>query len=223
MHARAAIVEDEPGIRELLDITLRRSGHRVDIASSARIASLSGRPSAGILCAVTRFLVSLAVAASLFAPSPASPAPAAPAIRLPLITGGEPFDSRSLIGKKVLVVRFQASWCKTCAAQGAGIQRLYERYRDRGVEVLAIQVDDPERQARAFLQSHGATYPAALDPGLRVANRFGFKRAPYTVIVNKRGEIAARLDATANESNLASAIEAALKPPARRRAPTKVS
>jgi hypothetical protein len=81
--------------------------------------------------------------------------------------------------------------------------------------VLAIQVDDPERQARAFLQSHGATYPAALDPGLRVANRFGFKRAPYTVIVNKRGEIAARLDATANESHLVSAIEAALKPPAR--------
>ena len=56
-----------------------------------------------------------------------------------------------------------------------------------------------------------------------MANRFGFKRAPYTVIVNKRGEIVARLDATANESHLVSAIEAALKPPARRRAPTKVS
>ena len=172
---------------------------------------------------MTRFLASLAVAAFLFAPAPATPAPAAPAIRVPLITGGEPFDSRSLIGKKVLVVRFQASWCKTCAVQAASIQRLYERYKDRGVEVLGIQVDDPERQARAFLQSHGATYPAALDPGLRVANRFGFKRAPYTVIVNKRGEIVARLDATANESHLVSAIEAALKPPARRRAPTKVS
>jgi len=184
---------------------------------------MSGRPSAGILCAVTRLLASLTVAAFLFAPSPATPAPAAPAIRVPLITGGEPFDSRSLIGKKVLVVRFQASWCKSCATQAAGIQRLYERYKDRGVEVLAIQVDDPERQARTFLQSHGATYPAALDPGLRVANRFGFKRAPYTVIVNKRGEIAARLDATADEAQLAAAIEAALKPPAKRRAPTKAS
>ncbi len=172
---------------------------------------------------MTRFLAALAVAALLVAPSPASPAPAAPAIRVPLIAGGEPFDSRSLIGKKVLVLRFQASWCKSCSAQAAGIQRLYERYRDRGVEFLAVQVDDPERQARAFLQSHGATYPAALDPGLRVANRFGFKRAPYTVIVNKRGEIVARLEATADESRLAAAIEAALKPPARRRAPTKAS
>jgi peroxiredoxin len=176
-----------------------------------------------ILCAVTRFLAALAVAALLVAPSPASPAPAAPAIHVPLIAGGEPFDSRSLIGKKVLVLRFQASWCKSCSAQAAGIQRLYERYKDRGVEFLAVQVDDPERQARAFLQSHGATYPAALDPGLRVANRFGFKRAPYTVIVNKRGEIVARLEATVDEPHLAAAIETALKPPARRRAPTKAS
>ena len=172
---------------------------------------------------MTRFLPALGVAALLFAPSPASPAPAAPAIRVPLITGGDPFDSRSLIGKKVLVLRFQASWCKTCATQAPGIQRLYERYKRRGVELLAIQVDDPEREARAFLQAHGATYPAALDPGLRVANRFGFKRAPYTVIVNKRGEIAARLDATVDESKLAAAIEAALKPPTRRRALTKAS
>jgi peroxiredoxin len=176
-----------------------------------------------ILCVVTRFLPVVTLAALLLTPAPASAAPAAPALRVPLLTGGEPFDSRSLIGKKVLVVRFQASWCKTCGAQAAGVQRLYERYKERGVEVLAIQVDDTERAARAFLEAHHATYPAALDPSLRVANRFGFKRAPYTVIISKRGEIAARLDATADEKRLAAAIEAALKPPIRGRAPAKAS
>ena len=70
-------------------------------------------------------------------------------MRVPLLTGGEPFDSRSLMGKKVLVLRFQASWCKSCASQAAGIERIYERYKDRGVELLAIQVDDPEKEARA--------------------------------------------------------------------------
>jgi peroxiredoxin len=172
---------------------------------------------------VTRFLPVVALAALVLAPAPAAAAPAAPALRVPLLTGGETFDSRGIIGKKVLVLRFQASWCKTCAAQAAGIQRLYERYKGRGVELLALHVDDPEREARAFLQTHHASYPAALDPGLRVANRFGFKRAPYTVIISKRGEIVARLDATADETRLAAAIESALKPPARRRAPVKVS
>jgi len=41
------------------------------------------------------------------------------------------------------------------------------------------------------------------------------------VIVNKRGEIAARLDATADETRLAAAIDAALKPPARRKPPAR--
>jgi hypothetical protein len=74
-------------------------------------------------------------------------------------------------------------------------------------------VDDPEPSARAFLKTHRASYPAALDQGLVVANRFGFKRAPYTVVVNKNGEIAARLDAGADEARLRAAIEAALKAP----------
>ena len=170
-----------------------------------------------ILCVVMRFL----------APRPPSPgaaaAPAAPAVRMPLLKGGETFDSRALIGKKVLVLRFQASWCKTCAAQAAGLQRVYDRYKARDVEILAIHVDDTEPDARAFLERHRATYPAALDPGSRVANRFGFKRAPYTVVVNKRGEIAARLDATADEARLRAAIDAALKAPARRKPPARSS
>ena len=172
---------------------------------------------------MTRFWPAVALAALVLAPSSGAAAPAAPAVRVTLLTSGETFDSRALIGKKVLVLRFQASWCKTCATQAAGIQRIYERFKDRDVVLLAVQVDDPERDARAFLESRRATYPAALDPSQRVANRFGFKRAPYTVIVNKRGEIAARLDATADEARLVAAIEAALKPPPKRRSPGKPS
>jgi peroxiredoxin len=177
-----------------------------------------------ILCVVMRVLAAAIFLsfALLPASAPAAP-PAAPAVRMPLLKSGETFDSRALIGKKVLVLRFQASWCKLCAGQAVGLQRVYDRYKSRDVEILAIHVDDPEPDARAFVAAHRATYPVVLDPGLRVANRFGFKRAPYTVIVNKRGEIAARLDATADEARLAAAIDAALKSPARRKAPARAS
>jgi len=165
-----------------------------------------------------RVLAAAALAFLAISPAPAAAAsPAAPAVRMPLLTGGETFDSRALIGKKVLVLRFQASWCKTCAAQAASLQRVYDRYKARDVEILAIHVDDPEPHARAFLERYRATYPAVLDPGMRVANRFGFKRAPYTVVVNKRGEINARLDAATDETRLAAAIDAALKVPVHRK------
>jgi peroxiredoxin len=171
----------------------------------------------GVLAAAALVFLALLPAHAAAAP------PAAPAVRMPLLKGGETFDSRALIGKKVLVLRFQASWCKTCAAQAAGLQRVYDRYRSRDVEILAIHVDDPEPDARAFLEARRATYPVVLDPGLRVANRFGFKRAPYTVIVNKRGEINARLDAATDETRLAAAIDAALKVPVHRRPPGRAS
>lgn len=171
-----------------------------------------------------RVLAAAALALLAFEARHAAAAPpAAPAVHVPLLNGTEAFDSRALIGKKVLVLRFQASWCKTCVAQAAALQRVYERYRARDVEILAVHVDDTEFDARRFLKAHRATYPAALDPRLRIANRFGFKRAPYTVIINKRGEIAARLDAPADETRLAAAIDAALKPPGRRKASTGAS
>ena len=62
-----------------------------------------------------RVLAAAALAFLALSPAPAAAAPpAAPAVRMPLLKGGETFDSRALIGKKVLVLRFQASWCKTC-------------------------------------------------------------------------------------------------------------
>jgi peroxiredoxin len=176
-----------------------------------------------ILCVVMRNLAAAVLVVLAFqTPAVAAP-PAAPAVRVTILQDGSTFDSRSFIGKKVLVLRFQASWCKPCVAQAAGLERVYERYHERDVEILALHVDDPEPNARAFLKKHRAGYAAALDPGLLVANRFGFKRAPYTVIINKRGEIVARLDATADEARLRSAIDAALKPPPKRGAPSHTS
>lgn len=171
-----------------------------------------------ILCGVMRIPAAAALVWLAFLPALASAAqPAAPAISMPLLKGGETFDSRALIGKKVLVLRFQASWCKLCAGQAAALQRVYDRYKAKNVEVLAIHVDDTEPDVRAFVAAHRATYLVALDPGLRVANRFGFKRAPYTVVVNRRGEINARLDAATDEARLAAAIDAALKVPVHRK------
>ena len=103
-----------------------------------------------------------------------------------LLNGGEPFDSRNLLGKKALVLRFQASWCKVCAAEADGLERVYQAYRDRDVEFLAVHIQDTEADARRFLTEHHATYPAGLDPRLRIANRFGFRGTPYTVVVDRR-------------------------------------
>ncbi len=144
-------------------------------------------------------------------------APAAPAFRVKLLDSGKVVDSRDLMGKKVVVVRFQASWCKPCVRESAALARLADRYRDRGVEVVAFHVQDATADVRRFVRAHKVRYPVALDPKLAIGNRFGAKGTPYTVVIDKAGEIAARLPGASAVTKLPKILDAALAAPPTRK------
>ncbi len=158
---------------------------------------------------VLRFRAALLV---VLLAAPAAAAPSAPALTFKRLDGAGDFDSRTLIGKKVMVVRFQASWCKVCAEEAPGIQRTWVKYEPFDVEVVGIQVQDTTADARRFLKAHGATYAAGLDPRLQIASRFGAKGTPYTVVINKRGEIVKRIRGRADEKALARVLDPLVKP-----------
>jgi thiol-disulfide isomerase/thioredoxin len=120
-------------------------------------------------------------------------APAAPGFRVTLLDSRRTFDSREMMGKKVVVLRFQASYCKPCVRESAALARLVERYRDREVEFLALHVQDTTVDARRFVRANKVAYPVALDPKLTIGNRYGVKGTPYTVVIDRKGEIVARL------------------------------
>jgi peroxiredoxin len=153
----------------------------------------------------------LALAGLLLLTSPAAAAPAAPGFKVRLLDSPRTFDSRDLIGKKVLVLRFQSSYCKACARESAALGRVAERYRDRDVEVLAIHVQDAVVDARAFVRAHKVHYPVALDPTLTIGNRYGFKGTPYTVVVDRRGEIVLRQHGESVVSRLPKILDEILK------------
>ena len=134
----------------------------------------------------------LAFAALLCLAAVAHAAPAAPGFRLKTLDG-RAIDSNELIGKKIIVLRFQASYCKPCARESAALNRVTDRYRDRDVEVVAIHVQDTATDVRKFMRANKATYPVALDPRLTIGNRFGFKGTPYTVVIDRKGEMVERL------------------------------
>ena len=155
--------------------------------------------------------VALVLGALLLAAGPAAAAPASPAFTVTLLDGSGHFDSRAQLGKQVLVVRFQASWCKVCNQEAAMFERIYKKYRPSGVELVSVQVQDTETDARHFLEANKATYPAGLDPRLKIANRFGFRGTPYTVVINKRGEMVARVHGRTDEARLAKILDPLVK------------
>ncbi|MEK7879401.1 MAG: TlpA disulfide reductase family protein [candidate division NC10 bacterium] len=169
----------------------------------------------GYTRAVRRLSLALLVLV-LAVPEPAWAAETAPAFTLRLLEGTKAFDSRAYLGKKLLLVRFQASWCKVCAREGPAFERNYRKYRRRGVEFVAVQLQDDAQDARKFLKAHRASYPAGLDPDLRIADRFGVTQPPHMVVISKKGEIVSRRAGPMSEAELAKLLDRLLAPPVKK-------
>ena len=74
--------------------------------------------------------------------------------------------------------------------------------------------------ARKFLKANKLTCPAGLDPHLKIANRFGFRGTPYTVVINQKGEMVARIHGRSDEARLSRILDPLAKPAEpRRKAP----
>ncbi len=153
----------------------------------------------------------LAFVLAVLTVAPAAAAPAAPGFRVKLVDSGRTFDSREMMGKKVVVLRFQASYCKACAREAAAFGRLVERYRGREVEFLALHVQDTVADTRRFMRAQRINYAVALDPKLTIGNRYGVKGTPYTVVIDRKGEIAARLPGESAVTRLPRVLEDALR------------
>ncbi len=89
----------------------------------------------------------------------------------------------------VLVVDFWASWCVPCRASFPALDALYQSERARGLEVLAINVDEDRRQADAFLAEHPHVMPVALDPKGEAPRAFNVKGMPSSFVVDRKGVI----------------------------------
>ena len=128
-----------------------------------------------------------------------------------LIDGKTSIDSLDLIGKKILVLRFQASYCKACVKESPALVRLVDKYKDRDVEFLALHVQDTGTDVRNFVKKYKATYPIALDPKLTIGNTFGFKGTPYTVVIDQKGEMVAQIHGQGAVARLPRILDELLK------------
>ncbi len=116
----------------------------------------------------------------------------APAFRLPSLDGRT--VSLGELRGKVVILHFWATWCPPCMAELPSLLRFGKGLDPEKFVLLAVCVDneDPAR-IRAFLRSWGPDLPVCLDPGGRVARRFGTYRYPETYILDPRGVIARKI------------------------------
>jgi peroxiredoxin len=104
---------------------------------------------------------------------------------LPTLNGGQ--LSLGQYRGKVVLINFWATWCKPCTTEMPAIQAAYDRMRDHGLVVLAINELEDEEKVRAHIREHHHTFPVLLDRKNEVANQYGVYGLPVSVFIDERG------------------------------------
>ncbi len=93
---------------------------------------------------------------------------------------------------KLIFLNFWATWCPPCLKEIPGFIELQEDYGDQGFQIIGIAIDD-ELSVREYVKKVGMNYPTMVveAEGVGLAKRFGNGAGvlPYTVIINRDGEI----------------------------------
>lgn len=124
----------------------------------------------------------------------AAPAPVmfpAPDFSLPMLAGGT-FRLSELKGK-VVMLNFWATWCVPCRTEMPAIEELYQRYKDRGFEVVGVNLDLLSISGvEAFVKEVGVTFPIVLDPTWSTARAYRVIGLPTTYLLDRAGNVVVR-------------------------------
>ena len=84
----------------------------------------------------------------------------------------------SALRGKVVFVNFWATWCDPCKEEMPAMERLYQRFRDRGLVVVALSVDAQASRVAPFVRERRLSFPVGLDRRMTVANLYTVPSAP---------------------------------------------
>lgn len=100
--------------------------------------------------------------------------------------------SRSLADYRgqVVLVNLWATWCPPCKEEMPALQSFYDKYKDRGFVVVAINDGDPTADVLQFVEDYRLSFPVWLDPTY-IATEQAFKtlNLPSSFVIDRGGTV----------------------------------
>lgn len=125
---------------------------------------------------------------------------------------GKTENIANYIGKgKVVLIDFWATWCGPCRKEMPNIVSLYNKYKDRGFEIIGISLDNDEDSWKNGVANLNMTWPQFSDLGGwkgKAATSYQINRIPQTFLLDRDGTIVA---VDLREESLENKIEELLK------------
>lgn len=95
-----------------------------------------------------------------------------------------------------IVVDTWATWCLPCREEFPQVVNLHRKYKDQGVVVMSVSIDEPKDEPRAleFLKSQQAEFPNFLLPYDDWTEHWQIKGIPIVLVLDKEGKLLKRFD-----------------------------
>lgn len=140
-------------------------------------------------CVLFVFLLTVSLLESNLA---AAEKKAAPGFTLQTLDGSPFVWSEHLGRSKVAVLTFFTSWCQPCMREHPQLQKLYDKYKEKGLLIVAVSADEPGNIARVrtHVQRYKLTFPVLLDSDSSVTRQYDPDQTfPMTLVITPDGAI----------------------------------
>lgn len=131
-----------------------------------------------------------------FTKVPVADRKAAPIVSGPELGGGKMLSTKDYAGK-VIVLNVWGSWCPPCRAEAGDLEAASKETADVAIFLGLNVKDNNEAPGVAFVRTQKITYPSIFDPDGRtqvaLAGELPPKAIPSTLIIDKKGRVAARV------------------------------
>ncbi|MFZ1731859.1 MAG: TlpA disulfide reductase family protein [Bacteroidota bacterium] len=99
------------------------------------------------------------------------------------------------VGEKgAIIISFWAMWCEPCKQEMKALVPLFEKYKDRNLHYLAVNLDNPRSLAKvkAYVKAQKLPYDFLLDPNSEVFKKLNGQSMPYSLILDREGKLIAK-------------------------------
>ena len=108
---------------------------------------------------------------------------------------------------KGIVLNFWATYCPPCEKEMPYLEKAYQKYKDQGVEILAVDVAEPTRLVNQFVSQKNITFPILLDRDELMIEQYQVQNLPITFFINSNGEIIDKVSGELTEEKIKEGFE----------------
>lgn len=104
-------------------------------------------------------------------------------------------------------LNFWGTWCKPCEREFPLMDKQYQEYKDQGVQILAVNIAEPNLVVQKYIDQRDLTFPVLIDKTKSVMNAYNINPLPTTILINPEGRIEKTITGEMTEQDIINYME----------------